>query len=648
MKSPFKFLDAYAPEDKEFFFGRETEIAELYSMVTKNRLILIYGQSGTGKTSLVQCGLAGCFDATDWYPIFIRRQNNINQSLEQRLLQASGGTEMSSMADALDDIYVTYLRPVYLIFDQLEELFVLGDPKEQRAFIDNIRAVLEANTPSRIIFIIREEYLAHLYDIERFIPNLFDRRLRVEPMNRAKVSEVLSGSFKRFNIAVEQPATERFEQIIGQVSSGKSGIQLPFLQVWLDRFYKEQYNKAYPGQELRGEWPLLEFSAKNIREFGGIEAVLDDFLREQTDSLDRELKTRFPEIEAHTARKVLDAFVSEEGTKRPVGYEWKGDALQVEARWLPLFKPLSPEILGVCCRRLEQARLLRFSEDYAELAHDALAALIDGQRSQQQRRLSEAYTRLLNNQREFRETGEYLSRRQLNSVEEYLPALKDRLDADLRAFVQESFVRAEKAEHVELEAERAKRRQARKVAVLGLTLAGVALVAFLVAFSQYRAAERAKTDIARNALDARLNIARTLKVQGEYTAAIQQLDAARPLAAELPASNLTELDQEQNRWRRVRHFVETGDSLSRTGDLRMALIQYDSARVADPDARIESLLVQTREKLEAKFADYMLRGNALVNARQYALAAGFYEKALQLKPEDATALAQLAVCKARR
>jgi MoxR-like ATPase len=68
VNSPFKFLDAYTIDDRQAFFGREEEVAALYDMVTRNRLILVYGQSGTGKTSLIQCGLAARFDATDWYP----------------------------------------------------------------------------------------------------------------------------------------------------------------------------------------------------------------------------------------------------------------------------------------------------------------------------------------------------------------------------------------------------------------------------------------------------------------------------------------------------------------------------------------------------------------------------------------------------
>ena len=88
MKSPFKFLDAYTLEDKDVFFGRDKEVEELYGAVSKNRLVLVYGQSGTGKTSLVQCGLASRFDATDWYPLFIRRQDDINRALQQALESA--------------------------------------------------------------------------------------------------------------------------------------------------------------------------------------------------------------------------------------------------------------------------------------------------------------------------------------------------------------------------------------------------------------------------------------------------------------------------------------------------------------------------------------------------------------------------------
>jgi len=637
MNSPFKFLDAYAPEDKALFFGRDKEVAELYDMVTKNRLILIYGQSGTGKTSLVQCGLAGRFDATDWYPISIRRQTDLNRSLEQRLLQASGSAKMTGMAVLLDEIYVQYLRPVYLIFDQLEELFILGTPEEQTQFVQNIRAILDAKTPCRIVFVIREEYLVYLYELERVIPNLFDRRIRVEPMGRAKVKEVLNGSFQQFNIAAEPAPDETYEQIIQQVSGGKGGIQLPFLQVWLDRFYKKEFEKKYPEKSPGGSWPALEFSRKDIRAFGGIEEVLDDFLQEQKNTLEAELKAQFPEAEENGLGKVLDAFVSEEGTKRPIGYEWRDNHLQIEARWAHLFKPLTPAMLAFCCRKLEQARLLRFSEEYVELAHDALAALIDGRRSQYQRRLSEAYTRLLNNHREFLETGEYLSRRQLNSLEEYLPQLSDRMDARLHDFVAESFERATKAERAELEAERRKKRQARRIAVVGFLLAALALAGLFGAVQQYRAA-------ARNAAAARRSIAVALKVEGKYPEALVQLQEIGRFATVISAAEKEQDQKMRTDWDQVQYLVAQGDSLARIESFRTAETQYAAAQKIAPDAHLEALVTQTQKDLEAAFRQNMLNGETQMLARRYDLAKTSFEKALLLKPGDVAAERKLAEC----
>ncbi|MEO6037929.1 MAG: ATP-binding protein, partial [Saprospiraceae bacterium] len=178
MTSPFKLLDAYTAADRDQFFGREEEEAALYDMVAKNRLILIYGQSGTGKTSLVQCGLAAHFDVTDWYPLNIRRQVDLNDTLYRRLVQASGVAAGQAVVAMLDMLYATYLRPAYLIFDQLEELFILGTVAEQEAFAETIRSILQSTVPCRLLFVIREEYLACLYAFERTVPTLFDRRLR--------------------------------------------------------------------------------------------------------------------------------------------------------------------------------------------------------------------------------------------------------------------------------------------------------------------------------------------------------------------------------------------------------------------------------------------------------------------------------------
>src|SRR5512136_434391 len=89
MKSPFKFLDSYTREDRDIFFGRDREIEELYHRVFESRLMLVYGVSGTGKSSLIHCGLANKFQETDWLPLVIRRGRNITESMAAGIKAAS-------------------------------------------------------------------------------------------------------------------------------------------------------------------------------------------------------------------------------------------------------------------------------------------------------------------------------------------------------------------------------------------------------------------------------------------------------------------------------------------------------------------------------------------------------------------------------
>ena len=90
--SPYKFLDAYTKEDRDIFFGREKETEELYQNIFESKLILLYGVSGTGKTSLINCGLANKFEESDWLPVNIRRGPDINTSLREQLINLSLST----------------------------------------------------------------------------------------------------------------------------------------------------------------------------------------------------------------------------------------------------------------------------------------------------------------------------------------------------------------------------------------------------------------------------------------------------------------------------------------------------------------------------------------------------------------------------
>lgn len=316
IRSPFKFLDPYSRQDRHIFFGRDEEVERLYESVNKNRVVMVYGQSGTGKTSLVQCGLANRFEVTDWLPFFIRRGADINNALYQILGQskAIGGStvDQSNILSVLERISDRYVRPVYLIFDQFEELMILGSREEKELFKATIKAVAESGQTQStyLIFILREEYFGRLDEFETVIPGFSDRRLRVEPMRTAKLEEVILQTCNSFRIRLEN-GRENARQIIKSLRS-KGGISLPYLQVYLDMLWREDFERTHLSRWEEPGYPPLEFTTQEIQAFGNIENVLGRFLDERKQDLQNRLAKLFPDFPADGVMSLLDAFVTEE------------------------------------------------------------------------------------------------------------------------------------------------------------------------------------------------------------------------------------------------------------------------------------------------------------------------------------------------
>ena len=479
MRSPFKFLDSYGVNDQDIFFGRDAETEQLLQMVFQTPLLLLYGMSGTGKTSLVQCGLAGKFAGPDWLPLYIRRQENINDSLQEAIegVWPKGRAMEATLKDQVTLLYRYYLRPVYLIFDQFEELFILSDEghEEENTFTENLQALLEVDLPCKVILAIREEFIGQLYHMEQQIPSIYDFRLRVEPMGRARVKEVISKSFEQFSIKLDNP-DKNLDLICDNLSDGKSGIQLPFLQIYLDQLYKDDFRRTYPEEtELPEPLKPLTFQTDAIETFGNIEKVLEHFLLEQQQELEQLLKAgQYGELPPNTVRLLLDAFVTEEGTKRPVRYEQVGDVIHPRTGNLQLFPLLPKEALSQLLHRLIDNRLLRQESERLELSHDSLANLIDRARSDQQRRLNEQFNRLVTAYRAYPETKEYLSRRQLTLLDDFLPDLQSRLDEQLQRFIDTS--RSEIDRHEKAELEKAQQQAAYQLALANEAKAALAQV----------------------------------------------------------------------------------------------------------------------------------------------------------------------------
>lgn len=509
MKSPFKFLDPYERADRDAFFGRETEIRELYNLITKNRLIFLYGPSGTGKTSLVQCGLSNCFERIDWMPIFIRRGENINESLRSNLLTALGGEfpEENTIPAAIRELYDEYRRPVYLIFDQFEELFILGNEEAEQAerlpFYDTIADVLAAELPCRMLFILREDYFGHLNQFEKTIPDLYHRKLRVEPMSRDNLFSVIEGSCRVHNIAISQ---ENIHLALDNITAGKAGLHMPYVQVYLHMLYSE----AWKTQTRNGADPevtKLVFDTHTVKAVGPITDVLGKFLKEQEESILKTLQSKHYDPDEDIIRRVLDNFVSQEGTKVPIPYKQQAEGqVLLQGKANARLARVSPELVSEILQQLEYCRVLRRSEADYELSHDTLAQIIDQQRSLDMRAEREMYNRIETAYREHIDSGGiyFLEKGQLERLENYLPLLS--LDEEWKHFIAKSKQEADRkanAEREQIERElklaeekliverQAKTRQARLTRLAGL-ISVLALLAAGFGWWSYTRSETAR------------------------------------------------------------------------------------------------------------------------------------------------------------
>src|SRR5262249_10237043 len=100
-RDPFVGLQAFDSRKAHLFFGRRREVDELVELLRTEHLIMVVGDSGSGKSSLVRAGLVPAFrgsrlarpskdgpDDTAWYVVETRPGNNPFGRLADGLLTA--------------------------------------------------------------------------------------------------------------------------------------------------------------------------------------------------------------------------------------------------------------------------------------------------------------------------------------------------------------------------------------------------------------------------------------------------------------------------------------------------------------------------------------------------------------------------------
>lgn len=213
----------FETSDQKLFFGRRRETSDVTALVASHGEVVLYAQSGAGKTSLLNAALIPAFEKRGFAirgparvaaplpggvdPAQVRNPYvfNVLRCFEpnrdpstltaETLATFLGLPAGESDADPEDrpgpptsgtPPDTEERAPILLIFDQLEELFEhYPDRWKDRAdFFDQIGDCLERSRNVRVLFILREEYIAQLDRHAQLLPERLATRYRLERLRR--------------------------------------------------------------------------------------------------------------------------------------------------------------------------------------------------------------------------------------------------------------------------------------------------------------------------------------------------------------------------------------------------------------------------------------------------------------------------------
>jgi type II secretory pathway predicted ATPase ExeA len=372
--SPFKFLDSYQQADADVFFGREKETTDLYNALSGVKHLLVYGPSGAGKTSLIECGLRNQFSDADWFALTIRKGADINASVFASInkalvdkIEINPVTKLPAdneieFGQAIEKLFAERYQPVYLLFDQFEELLISGEDEEKKKFFTLLNKLIRNKIPCRIMLIMREEFIGHLSEFEPLCPSIFQHRFRVEKMGRKNVEEVIyhileAPKYKTF-FTVDD-SKKLTETILSKLPDKKKEIELAHVQVFLGELWdRAQLTKK------NNELPVL--SAALIQDDDDLEGVLESFLKKQIKELEVDFGERVP-------LELLAAMISERFTKLQLSEAAISNDLEHK-------KVVSKKPIAELLKQLEQRRIIRTikagDETQYEISHDVLALVV--------------------------------------------------------------------------------------------------------------------------------------------------------------------------------------------------------------------------------------------------------------------------------
>lgn len=278
---PYVGLNAFGEKQNPVFFGRQRLAAELLEKLTQERLLVVVGPSGSGKSSLVLAGLlpalkGGAIPATvtspashEWryLPRLVPGSDplgNLARAVQPAkttgtldinvtakfafaadgfrreatfLLDLLNGPPAPSPPLTVEGDAATGHPPVVLVIDQFEELFTLcSDGAARQALVDNLLALTQAPGPRHtVILTMRTDFESFVARLTGFQNHFEQALVRVTPLNAAELREAIEKPAALIGLKFEDGLVDALLQDILGEPAALPLLQFTLLRLWENR-----------------------------------------------------------------------------------------------------------------------------------------------------------------------------------------------------------------------------------------------------------------------------------------------------------------------------------------------------------------------------------------------------------------------------
>jgi WD40 repeat protein len=253
--SPFPGLRPFAPEESDYFFGRENESEVIAAKLQRNRFIAVTGASGSGKSSLVLCGLLPIIrnlsakGEKNWRILIMRPGSdpfgNLADVFTESIFGADSKKELRSdilklltegsegVSEVMRKQSARINGKVLLFIDQFEEMFhhglpdTVSEPQPDAARFINLltNAITHVNPDFYLVIALKSDLLTECAHYRSFTNLINSSNFLVSKMNRDSIREAIVGPVRNAGAEIDP---DLVELLIGEINERAD--QLPVLQ----------------------------------------------------------------------------------------------------------------------------------------------------------------------------------------------------------------------------------------------------------------------------------------------------------------------------------------------------------------------------------------------------------------------------------